>query len=42
MAQAAAQLTKRRVTAASIRALNDDLGILVDDQIVQAVARAAR
>jgi hypothetical protein len=42
MARAAAQLTQRPVTAASIRALNDSLGILVDDQIVQAVVRAAR
>ena len=42
MAQAAAQLTRRPVTAASIRALNDDLGILADDQTVQAVVRAAR
>ena len=42
MAQAAAQLTRQPVTAASIRALNDDLGILADDQFVQAVVRAAR
>ena len=42
MAEAAAQLTRRPVTAASIRALNEDLGILADDQIVQDVVRAAR
>jgi hypothetical protein len=42
MAQAAAQLTSQPVTAASIRALNEDLGILADDQFVQAVVRAAR
>ena len=42
MARAAARLTRRGITEESIRALNAQLGIEADDEIVSAVVRAAR
>jgi hypothetical protein len=42
MAKAAARLTRKPITADSIRELNAKLGIEADDNIVSAVVRAAR
>ena len=42
MARAATRLTGRGITEESIRALNAQLGIEADDEIVSAVVRAAR
>jgi hypothetical protein len=42
MATAAARLTRKPITADSIRALNAKLGIEADDAMVSAVVRAAR
>ena len=42
MARSAAQLTKKPITADSIRELNAKLGIEADDDLVSAVVRAAR
>jgi hypothetical protein len=42
MARAARQIVGQPLSTASIKALNEQLGIEADDELAEAVARAAR